>query len=47
MSILIWNIRGMGNKAAFQYLKRIISQHKPMIVGILEPKQRTTKVGCV
>lgn len=45
MSVLIWNIRGLGNHLALQYLKDMINRHQPLIVGILEPKQRHSKIG--
>lgn len=44
MSVLIWNIRGIGNKASLEYLKAMIRQHKPIIVGILEHKQHPSRI---
>lgn len=45
MSVLIWNIRGIGCKEGFLYLKKIINHHRPLIVGILEPKQHHSKIA--
>lgn len=45
MSALIWNMRGFGNPAALTYLKNLISIHKPIILGILEPKQPASKIA--
>ncbi|XP_012845938.1 PREDICTED: uncharacterized protein LOC105965938 [Erythranthe guttata] len=44
MSVLIWNIRGAGNPKSLLYLLKIITQRKPQIVAILEPKQQVNKI---
>lgn len=47
MSVLIWNLRGIGNPQSLQYLKILIHQHKPVILAILEPKQDGNKVSSI
>lgn len=45
MSMLIWNIRVMGSRASSDYLKYLLSIHKPIMLGIIEPKQQRSKIG--
>lgn len=45
MSVLQWNIRGIGTTTSIEYLKMMISHHKPFIVEILEPKQSMNRVA--
>lgn len=35
----------MGCKAMFEYLKQMIRQDKPMVIGIMEPKQNSSKLA--
>lgn len=44
MSAIIWNMRGFGNTAALMYLQKILNNHRPFLVGILEPKQQPNKI---
>lgn len=45
MSVIIWNIRGLANSTALLYVKNMITTHQSMLVGILEPKQHSSKIG--
>ena len=38
MKILFWNCQGLGNLKTLNYLKQLIDSHKPLIIGIAEPK---------
>lgn len=44
MSVIIWNFGGFGNQFAQSYLKSMISKHNPFLLGILEPKQPSSKI---
>lgn len=44
MSVLLWNIRGAGSEASLLYLQEMIRLHKPDLIGILEPKQNSSKI---
>lgn len=44
MSVLIWNIRGLGSRASSDYLHHLLNQHRPSIMAILEPKQQNHKI---
>lgn len=45
MSMIIWNIRGLGSRNSWNYHKYIIVLHHPIVVSILEPKQQASKIG--
>lgn len=45
MLVLSWNIRGVGSSASVNYLKSMIRQHKPFVVGILKQKQPLTRMA--
>lgn len=38
-------MRGVGKQATLQYLKTLIHQHKPMMIGILEPKRSGVRIN--
>lgn len=37
MNILIWNIRGMGNSASLAQVKKLIVEHSPLVLALIEP----------
>lgn len=45
MSMIIWNIRGLGSRNSWNYLKFLIDTHQPIVLGIVEPKQQISKIG--
>lgn len=45
MSVLMWNIRGIGTDASLLYLKDIIRLHNPSVIAILEPKQQASNIA--
>lgn len=45
MSVLIWNIRGIGTESSVLYLKDIIRVHSPSVIGLLEPKHNSRGIG--
>lgn len=40
MSMIVWNIRGLGRRASKDYLKLIKQQFRPVLLAILEPMQQ-------
>lgn len=44
MSVLVWNIRGLGSRASSDYLHYLLNLHRPFILAILEPKQQQHKL---
>lgn len=44
MSVLLWNIRGAGSEPSLLYLKDMIRAYRPVVIGILEPKQNARKI---
>ncbi|MGV7989168.1 hypothetical protein PJP10_32870, partial [Mycobacterium kansasii] len=41
--ILIWNVRGLANLATIRTVCRLIQEHNPFILVILEPMARDQK----
>lgn len=44
MPVLLWNIRGVGSEDSLLNLKDMIKVHKPVVIGLLEPKQSARKI---
>lgn len=37
MNVIIWNIRGVGNSTFFACVKKLVVDHSPLVLAIIEP----------
>ena len=47
MSIVSWNVRGLGNPCAFRALRMLIKQHSPKILFLMETRLTADKITTI